>query len=88
MTWTKNLTTPYHQQDTDYYCGAAVAQMILDSIGSGVLDQNTLYASNHAHSSGGWYTSPDGLNYTLNAYMPPPPTFNSFFYCGTWKHGT
>lgn len=79
MTWTKNLTTPYHQQDTDYYCGAAVAQMILDSIGSGVLDQNTLYASNHAHSSGGWYTSPDGLNYTLNAYMPPPPTFNSFF---------
>jgi len=79
MTWVKDLATPYHQQDTDYYCGAAVAQMILDSIGSGVLDQNTLYASNHAHSSGGWYTSPDGLNYTLNAYMPAPPVFNSFF---------
>jgi hypothetical protein len=79
MTWTKHLGTPYHQQDTDYYCGAAVAQMILDSIGSGVIDQNTLYASNHAHSSAGWYTSPDGLNYTLNAFMPPPPTFNSFF---------
>ncbi|HSY89524.1 MAG TPA: hypothetical protein VLA85_23380 [Verrucomicrobiae bacterium] len=79
MSWTKDLTTPYHQQDTDYYCGAAVAQMVLDSIGSGLLDQNTLYASNHAHSGPGWYTSPDGLNYTLNAYMPPPPIFNSFF---------
>jgi hypothetical protein len=79
MTWFKDLATPYHQQDTDYYCGAAVAQMILDSIGSGLLDQNTLYNSNHAHSSGGWYTSPDGLNFTLNAFMPPPPTFDSFF---------
>lgn len=79
MTWFKDLTTPYHQQDTDYYCGAAVAQMILDSIGSGIIDQNTLYNSNHSHSSPGWATSPDGLNYTLNAYMPPPPKFNSFF---------
>jgi len=79
MTWFKDLTTPYHQQDTDYYCGAAVAQMILDSIGSGLLDQNTLYNSNHSHSNPGWYTSPDGLNYTLNAFMPPPPKFNSFF---------
>ena len=79
MTWFTNLATPYHQQDTDYYCGAAVAQMILDSIGSGLIDQNILYASNHAHSSSGWFTSPDGLNYTLNAYMPPPPRFDSFF---------
>jgi hypothetical protein len=79
MTWFRDLGTSYHQQDTDYYCGAAVAQMILDSIGSGVLDQNTLYNSNHAHSSPGWYTSPDGLNYTLNAFMPPPPKFNSYF---------
>jgi hypothetical protein len=79
MTWFTDLGTPYHQQDTDYYCGAAVAQMILDSIGSGLLDQNMLYNSNHAHSSPGWYTSPDGLNFTLNAFMPPPPRFNSFF---------
>jgi hypothetical protein len=79
MTWFRDLATPYHQQDTDYYCGAAVAQMILDSIGSGLLDQNTLYNSNHAHSSPGWYTSPDGLNFTLNAFMPPPPRFDSFF---------
>jgi hypothetical protein len=79
MTWFKDLKTPYHQQDTSYYCGAAVAQMILDSIGSGLIDQNTLYNSNHSHSAPGWYTSPAGLNYTLNAFMPPPPTFNSFF---------
>ena len=79
MSWTKHLPTPYHQQDTDYYCGAATAQMILDSIGSGVLNQNMLYASNHAHSSSGWATSPDGLNFTLNQYMPPPPVFDSFF---------
>jgi hypothetical protein len=79
MIWFQDLGTPYHQQDTDYYCGAAVAQMILDSIGSGLLDQDTLYNSNHAHSSNGWYTSPDGLNFTLNAFMPPPPAFNSFF---------
>ncbi|HME84908.1 MAG TPA: hypothetical protein VKG91_10265 [Roseiarcus sp.] len=79
MTWFTDLGTPYHQQDTDYYCGAAVAQMILDSIGSGLIDQDTLYASNHSHSTGGWYTSPDGLNFTLNAFMPPPPKFNSFF---------
>jgi hypothetical protein len=79
MTWFMDLKTPYHQQDTDYYCGAAVAQMILDSIGSGVLDQNALYNSNHSHSSPGWATSPGGLNYTLNALMPPPPKFNSFF---------
>ncbi len=79
MTWFKDLSTPYHQQDTDYYCGAAVAQMIFDSIGSGLIDQNTLYNSNHAHSASGWYTSPAGLNYTLNALMPAPPKFNSFF---------
>lgn len=79
MAWFKDLGTPYHQQDTNYYCGAAVAQMILDSIGSGLIGQNTLYSSNHSHSSAGWYTSPDGLNFTLNAFMPPPPAFNSFF---------
>jgi hypothetical protein len=80
MTWIRNVTTGHHQQDTDYYCGAAVAQMILDSIGSGLLDQNVLYNSNHSHNTqSGWYTDPDGLNYTLNFYKPNPPTFNNFF---------
>lgn len=40
--------------------------MILDSIGEGLLDQNTLYTSNHSHSQPGWATDPDGLCYTLN----------------------
>ena len=77
--WFTDLGTPFHQQDTNYYCGAACAQMILDSIGSGLLDQTYLYNINHAHSAPGWYTSPSGLNYTLNALMPPPPKFDSFF---------
>ena len=39
----ENLAVAYHQQDTDYYCGAACAQMVLDSLGAGLLDQNVLY---------------------------------------------
>jgi hypothetical protein len=64
----EHLHTPYHQQDTNYYCGAACAQMVLDTVGSGLLDQDTLYADNHAHSTteSGWYTAPDGLQWTLN----------------------
>lgn len=78
MTWTKNTGTGYHQQDTDYYCGGATAQMILDSIGAGLLDQNVLYSSNHSHNTQtGWYTDPDGLSYTLNHYKPP--AFSNIF---------
>ena len=55
----KDLTTQYHQQDTDYYCGAACAQMVLAQIGAGLLDQDNLYADNHNHSvaEGGWSTA-------------------------------
>lgn len=64
----EDLATPYHQQDTNYYCGAACAQMVLDSVGTGLLDQDDLYADNHSHSTteGGWATAPDGLQWTLN----------------------
>jgi hypothetical protein len=73
------LGTDYHQQDTDYYCGAACAQMILDSIGAGVLDQVALYNDNHSHSTieSGWYTGPDGLTWTLNDRRPA--AFNNYF---------
>ncbi len=69
---TELLTTDYHQQDTDYYCGAACAQMVLHSIGAGVLDQVGLYNDNHAHSTieAGWYTGPDGLAWTLHDRRP------------------
>jgi hypothetical protein len=75
----ENLGTAYHQQDTDYYCGAACVQMVLDSIGAGTLDQNSLYADNHSHSTiePGWYTAPDGLQWTLNDRRPS--TFANWF---------
>lgn len=78
MVWTKKTGAVYHQQDTDYYCGAATAQMILHSIGAGLLDQDVLYNSNHSHNTqSGWYTDPDGLSYTLNHRKPA--TFNNGF---------
>lgn len=65
---TDDLGTEYHQQDTDYYCGAACAQMVLEECGSGHLDQDDLYDDNHSHSTAepGWYSGPDGLAWTLN----------------------
>ena len=64
----EDLATQYHQQDTDYYCGAACAQMVLEQCGVGLLDQDDLYNDNHTHSTteGGWYTAPDGLRWTMN----------------------
>jgi hypothetical protein len=64
----KDLRVSYHQQDTDYYCGAACAQMVLDEAGNGLMDQTSLYNDNHNHSTTepGWATGPDGLTWTLN----------------------
>lgn len=64
----EDLATEYHQQDTDYYCGAACAQMVLAQCGVGLLDQAGLYNDNHSHSTteGGWATGPDGLTWTMN----------------------
>lgn len=69
----EDLAVEYHQQDTDYYCGAACAQMVLAQIGAGLPDQDDLYADNNSHSTteGGWYTGPDGLTWTLNDRRPP-----------------
>ncbi len=68
----EDLVVSYHQQDTDYYCGAACAQMVLSQIGSGLIDQDDLYASNHSHSTTelGWATAPDGLQFTMNDRAP------------------
>jgi hypothetical protein len=69
MTVHEDLTVQYHQQDTDYYCGAACAQMVLEQCGSGLLDQVGLYNDNHSHSTteSGWYSAPDGVAWTMNA---------------------
>ncbi|MGH3104479.1 MAG: hypothetical protein ACRDN6_10350 [Gaiellaceae bacterium] len=70
----ENLAVGHHQQDTDYYCGGACAQMVLDSIGAGILDQVGLYNDNHSHStldSGvNWASGPDGLTWTMNDRRP------------------
>ena len=75
----KLLSVDHHQQDTDYYCGAACAQMVLQSIGAGVLDQVSLYNDNHAHSTieSGWASGPDGLNWTMNDRKPA--SFGNYF---------
>jgi hypothetical protein len=75
----EDLPVQYHQQDTNYYCGAACAQMVLAQIGAGLLNQDDLYADNHSHSTteGGWYTAPDGLTWTLNDRRPP--AFTNYF---------
>jgi len=68
----KNLPTGYHQQDNDHYCGAACAQMVLDCIGAGLLEQGPLYTDNHNHSiDKNWSTGPDGLEWTMNDRRPP-----------------
>ncbi len=68
MTVHEDLATQYHQQDTDYYCGAATAQMVLQQCGAGILGQVGLYSDNNSHSTAesGWYTAPDGLTWTMN----------------------
>jgi hypothetical protein len=79
MAITEDLSVGYHQQDTDYYCGAACAQMVLESIGTGVLDQDSLYQDNNSHSTAesGWYSGPDGLTWTLNNRKPA--SFGNYF---------
>jgi hypothetical protein len=63
-----DLPVAYHQQDTDYYCGAASAQMVLNELGHWFPNQNGLYNDNHSHSvaEAGWSTAPDGLQWTMN----------------------
>jgi hypothetical protein len=84
MPTTENLAVSYHQQDTGYYCGAACAQMVLNSLGTGLFDQTQLYNDNHSHSTieSGWATAPDGLQWTMHNYEPPapagPPHYGSY----------
>lgn len=82
MAYQKNLQVDYHQQDEGFYCGAACAQMVLNSIGAGLLGQVGLYADNHNHSRDEshltdafgnpivWATAPDGLDWTLDDREP------------------
>jgi len=70
--WLKNINTPYYTQITSYYCGAASAQMILNSAKIGIyVGQHTLYSYIHSHNQcSGWATDPKGLRDVLNLYYP------------------
>ncbi len=71
MAWFIDVGTPYYRQEEPDFCGGAVAQMILASIGAGRIDQTCLFESNNSHSTGEMGTSPGGLKYTLNKRKPP-----------------
>jgi hypothetical protein len=88
MPVSEDLSVAYHQQDTDYYCGAACAQMVLNSIGTDLLNQDDLYNDNHSHSTteSDWYSGPDGVLWTMNNRKPPSPTFNSYFVLDALDH--
>ena len=64
------LTVFFHLQDSDEYCGAACAQMVLDSspINRGILPQNQLYteSQNNSVEPAIWFSPPDGLKYVMN----------------------
>jgi hypothetical protein len=79
MTVHEHLNVEHHQQDTNYYCGAASAHMVLQSIGSGHVDQDDLYNDNHGNTvePGSWASGPDGVAWTLNHRKPA--NFNNGF---------
>jgi hypothetical protein len=67
----------YHPQEfhgSDQYCGAASAQMILESIGRGLLDQtcllNCIAELSEVDPIENWHSAPDGLVSALNACKP------------------
>ena len=60
----ENLHLEYHQQDTYNYCGPACAQMVLNQIGGGLLDQDDLFdtiTANNVIEASFWHSGPDGL---------------------------
>lgn len=80
MAWIKNTGCKYHTQDTEYYCGAATAMMVLAEIGvpHANLDQDDLYSSNHNHNvQNGWASDPEGLRFTM--VDQKPATFQNTF---------
>ena len=64
----------YHQQDTADWCGAAVAQMVLNSIGVSLptLRQDVLISSTNPPTvaESDWSSPPDGLAWTMQTIAP------------------
>ena len=75
--WFKLLNLNRHDQDTPYYCGAAVAQMIIDFIkgrnGHTLECQAVIYddyIKRKNDPQGGLWTDPDGLSSCLDDLCP------------------
>jgi Papain-like cysteine protease AvrRpt2 len=68
------LTVPYHQQDSDMFCGEATAQMILASRGN--LYQQAELSNGLSCSSCNGGTSPQALQDLLNEKLPSEPFFS------------
>jgi hypothetical protein len=65
-----NLAVPYYQQETNNYCGPAVAQMWTD-FHSNFVSQNTLFNFIQNHNiETGWATDPQGLEDCVENYVP------------------
>jgi hypothetical protein len=60
---------PYHRQQNWFYCGAASAQMVLESLGVTELSQDDLYRQTRDNSveRSLWRSPPDGMAWMLNA---------------------
>ncbi len=71
----RNLAVPYHQQENDHFCGATSAQMVIASIGGGLIDQAAAYtdARGHTIEPSSWAMAPDGLEWLLDDRRPPRP---------------
>lgn len=70
----------YHQQETEEWCGAACAQMVLHALSMHTppLDQDWLRQEIENRATAPepgmtWLAPPDGLEAMLNAVAPPPP---------------
>lgn len=79
--WLINIDTPYYTQTTSYYCGAASAQMVLnsDNLGIYVTPQSDIYNYIHSHNiCSGWASDPEGLKDALNNYAAGAAWFTWF----------
>jgi hypothetical protein len=78
--WVVDLNIPLYGQETNYWCGAASAQMIMNGYpdpGNCVLLPqltiwNTIQANNLPNEPANWYTDPHGLQQALIIHNPPP----------------
>ena len=70
--WIKIIDTPYYTQETSYWCGAASAQMVLESENIGTyVAQSVLYGYiNPRNVCPGWASGPQALADALNNWYP------------------